>query len=154
VTLAGIFGSLSVPILSRRVSLVVLYLSIGIIGGLSTLSLLVLPHNPGMYTVAFVTQNIWQAAALSTGSALALASIGKNNPLASTQFAFLAAALTAPIVYMQWLDGHAYAAHGLSGLYATDGGMDLIACSLMAGLVLMWSRKTGLATASLASERG
>ncbi|HWJ59004.1 MAG TPA: MFS transporter [Sphingomicrobium sp.] len=155
VTLAGIFGSLSVPVLSRRAPLVVVYLSIGIVGGLSTIALLVLPHTPAVYTFAFVTQNIWQSAALATGSALALASIGKDNPLASTQFAFLTAALTAPIVYMQWLDGHAYAARGLTGLYLTDGGLDLLACTLMVGLTLLWSRQSRHAAGrvSLAGER-
>ena len=142
VTLAGIFGSLSVPVLSRRFPLIGVYLGIGIVGGLSTLLLLVLPHTAAIFTLAFVLQNIWQSAGLSTGNALALSSIGKNNPLASTQFAVLTAAMSAPITYMQLIDGHAYGAHGLTGLYATDGGLDLIACTLMALLFFYWSRRS------------
>ena len=61
VTLAGIIGSLSVPIVGRRVPLLSVYLGIGIAGGLSTLLLLVLPHTPLVYTWAFVSQNVWQA---------------------------------------------------------------------------------------------
>ena len=137
VTLAGIFGSLSVPVLGRRIPLLALYLAIGIIGGLSTLSLLVLPHTPTVYTFAFVTQNIWQSAAIATGNALILSGIGKNNPLASTQFAVLTAAMCMPITYMQWIDGQAYAAGGLTRLYATDGGLDIAACLLMALLFLL-----------------
>jgi PAT family beta-lactamase induction signal transducer AmpG len=142
VTLAGIFGSLSVPMLSRRFPLIALYLGIGFVGGLTTLLLLVLPHTPAIFVLAFVLQNIWQSAGLSTGNALALSSIGKNNPLASTQFAVLTAAMSAPITYMQLIDGHAYGAGGLTALYATDGGLDLIACALMIALFFTWSRRS------------
>jgi len=142
VTAAGIFGSLTVPVLGRRAPLIAVYLGIGIVGGLSTLSLLVLPHTPAVYTIGLVAQNIWQSAGLAAGTALILSSIGKNNPLASTQFAILSAALAVPLTYMQWLDGHAYGARGLTGLYLTDGGLDVAACVLMIGLVLLWSKRS------------
>ena len=142
VTAAGIFGSLTVPVLARRAGLISIYLGIGIVGGLSTLSLLVLPHTPTFYTIGFVAQNIWQSAGLAAGTALILSSIGKNNPLASTQFAILNAALATPLIYMQWIDGHAYGARGLTGLYLTDGGLDLAACVLMIGLFLFWSKRS------------
>jgi PAT family beta-lactamase induction signal transducer AmpG len=77
---------------------------------------------------------------LAAGTALILSSIGKDNPLASTQFAILNAALATPLIYMQWIDGHAYGTWGLAGLYLTDGGLDLAACILMIGLFLVWSR--------------
>lgn len=142
VTLAGVAGSLSVPPLSRRAPLLNVYLGIGIVGGLSTLSLLFMAHTPLVYTGAFIAQNIWQSAALATGNALILASLGKNNPVASTQFAVLSAAMSAPIGYMQWLDGHAYGMRGLIGLYMTDGGLDLVACTLMAVLFSFWSKRS------------
>ena len=141
-TLAGIFGSLSVPMFGRRVPLLSLYLGIGIVGGSTTLLLLALPHTALVFTWAFVSQNIWQAAALSTGNALILSSLGKDNPVASTQFAVLSAAMSAPIAYMQLLDGHAYGAWGLTGLYLTDGGLDLLACTMMSALFLHWSKRS------------
>lgn len=140
VTLAGIFGSLSTPVLSRHAPLLKVYLGIGIVGGLSTLSLIFLAHAPLVYTAAFIAQNVWQSAALAAGNALILASLGKNNRVASTPFEVLNAAMCAPIRYMQWLDGHAYGWHGLAGLYLTDGGLDLIACASMTALFLYWSR--------------
>jgi PAT family beta-lactamase induction signal transducer AmpG len=142
VTLAGVLGSLSVPVLGRRLPLLTLYLGIGIVGGLSTLSLVGLPHTPLVYTGAFIAQNIWQSAALATGNALILSSLGKDNPVASTQYAVLSAAMSAPIAYMQLIDGHAYGLRGLTGLYLTDGGLDLLACSLMSLLFLYWLRKS------------
>lgn len=134
ITIAGVLGSLSVPILGRRAPLLAVYLGIGFVGGLSTISLIILPHTPLVYTAAFIAQNVWQAAALATGNALILYSIGKNNPVASTQFAVLCAAMSAPIAYMQWFDGQAYGARGLTGMYLTDGGLDLIACTAMTAL--------------------
>jgi PAT family beta-lactamase induction signal transducer AmpG len=145
VTAAGVFGSLTVPVLGRRASLVTIYLGIGTVGALSTLSLIVLPHTPLVYTIGLVSQNVWQSAGLAAGTALILSSIGKNNPLASTQFAILNAALAAPLIYMQWIDGHAYGARGLTALYLTDGGLDLGSCVLMVGALLLWSRGRGSA---------
>lgn len=140
VTLAGLVGSLSAPVLGRRASLLAVYLTIGVVGGLSTILLLVMPHTPAVYTLAFVAQNIWQSAALATGNALILSSIGKDNPVAATQFAVLNAAMSAPIAYMQWIDGQAYGAHRLFGLYLADGGLDLLACTLMITLFWSWTR--------------
>ena len=155
VTIAGVVGSLSVPILGRRVPLLALYLAIGIVGGLSTLSLVALPHTPAVYTAAFVAQNLWQSAAFATGNALILSGIGKNNPLASTQFAVLAAAMSAPITYMQWVDGQAYGAGGLARLYLTDGGLDLAACLIMAGLfLLLWKAPRARTPAEPAAALG
>ena len=152
VTAAGIFGSLTVPVLGRRASLVVVYLGIGTVGGLSTLSLAVLPHTPAVYTLGFVAQNIWQSAGLAAGTALILSSIGKKNLLASTQFAILNAALATPLIYMQWIDGHAYGARGLAGLYLTDGGLDLASCALMIGLFLVWSSRSRAKEGSIPSS--
>jgi MFS transporter, PAT family, beta-lactamase induction signal transducer AmpG len=142
VTAAGVFGSLTVPVINRRVGLVAIYLGIGIVGALSTLSLIVLPHTPMVYTIGLVAQNVWQSSGLAAGTALILSSIGKDNPLASTQFAFLNAALATPLMVMQWLDGHAYGARGLTGLYLTDGGLDLASCLLMVALILIWSKSS------------
>jgi MFS transporter, PAT family, beta-lactamase induction signal transducer AmpG len=142
VTAAGVFGSLIVPALGRRAGLLATYLGIGIVGGISTLSLVVLPHTPTVYTIGLVAQNVWQSAGLAAGTALILSSIGKNNPLASTQFAILNAALATPLVYMQWIDGHAYGARGLTGLYLTDGGLDLAACVLMIAMFLLWTKQS------------
>lgn len=149
-TLAGLLGCLSVPLLSRRIPLLRLYLAIGLVGGTFTIILPLLAKTPAVFTIAFVTENVWQSAALATGFALSLSSIAKDSPVASTQFAVLTAAMSAPITYMQWIDGHAYAAGGLPRLYWTDGGLDLAACTAMVLLFLIWSRRSR--RASVTSE--
>lgn len=150
VTAAGLLGSLMVPPIGRRAGLLAAYLGVGIVGGLSTLSLIALPHTPAVYTVGLVAQNVWQSAGLAAGTALILSSIGKDNPLASTQFAVLNAGLAVPLMAMQWIDGHAYGAGGLTGLYLIDGGFDLAACVVVLGLLRFSSGAGERPAASLA----
>lgn len=134
-TAAGVFGSLIIPPLSRVAPSLTLYVSIGILGALFTLLLLVLPHSPILFAVAMIGQNIAQAASLSTQNVAAVESLGPANPLAATQFGLINAAGALPITYMQLLDGHAYGAGGLTGLFLMDGGLGL-AASLGVLLVL------------------
>lgn len=142
-TVAGIIGSLSLPILVRwfrRVRLIVLYLGIGTVGALFTLSLLLLPRTPETFAVAFLGQNVFQALAFTTEVAITFAVIGRDNPLAATQFSLLTSATVLPIVLMGILDGRAYEAHGLTGALALDGGLCLAACIAM----MMFLRKRTL----------
>jgi PAT family beta-lactamase induction signal transducer AmpG len=146
IAVAGVMGSLAVPMLARRAPPLWIYIGVGATGALATLSNLVLPHTVPVFIWAAISQNLWQAAALALVGVIALQSIGKDNPVAATQFALLTGASTAPITYMQWLDGHAYGAGKLTALYLTDGGFGVLACVLMAGmfgLVASRSKKTG-----------
>ncbi len=137
VTIAGVIGSLLVPRLTRWLPPRALYLSIGATGALFTLSLIVLPRTPAMFGVAMIGQNIFQAAAFAVQYAIALRSMGKDNPLAATQFALIIASQSLPITYMQWLDGRAYAAGGFAGSLVVDGGLGLAACAGLA-LFVRW----------------
>ena len=141
VTLAGLFGSLIVTPIGKRLDARWLYLSVAALGALFTLSLIVLPHTPALFAVALVGQNAAQAAALALNYIIALQSLGKNNPFAATQFGLLTCAAALPITYMQWLDGHAYGAGGLTAMYLTDGLCGLIAAGVMAALLWMWLRR-------------
>jgi MFS transporter, PAT family, beta-lactamase induction signal transducer AmpG len=140
VTVAGVIGSLLVPRLADRISPRALYLGIGTVGGLFTLSLIVLPHTRGVFLLAMGGENIAQSAALATANVVIFRTMGKDNPFAATEFAILTAAVTVPITYMQVIDGHAYGAGGLAGTYMTDAGLGLAACAAMA-VVLMLTRR-------------
>jgi PAT family beta-lactamase induction signal transducer AmpG len=131
-TLAGLAGSLLVPLLARRVAGQVLYIGIGAIGCLFTASLTVLPHTPLVFALAMIGQNLAQSAALAACYALALQSLGEDNPFAATQFGLLACMSALPITYMQLVDGHAYGAGGLNAMYLADSGLGLLACAAMA----------------------
>jgi PAT family beta-lactamase induction signal transducer AmpG len=61
--------------------------------------------------------------------------IGRDNPLAATQFSLLTSATVLPILYMGVVDGRTYTHHGLLGIYAIDGGLSLAACGVMAILL-------------------
>ena len=121
---AGLIGSLLVPPLAWRVPARALYLGIGFLGAVFTLSLIIVPRTPAFFAIAMIGQNFAQSAALATVSVVALQSLGKDNPFAATQFGLLTCASALPITYMQLADGHAYGAGGLTLMYLTDGGLD------------------------------
>ncbi len=131
-TLGGIFGALVAPILTKRFPPLGLYIGTGVAGALFTLGLLVSAHTPTLFAVAMVGENIFQSAAYALVYALALLSVGKNNPVASTQFALINAAVVIPVVYMSILDGIGYDRGGIVGNLAVDAGLSLVACAVMA----------------------
>jgi PAT family beta-lactamase induction signal transducer AmpG len=133
VTLAGIGGSLIMPPIARRMPLRWLYLAVGTAGAGFTLTLLLLPRTPLVFAIALIGENIAQSAAFAVQYAIILREMGKDNPLAATQFAVLQAATALPITYMQWIDGRAYAAGGVNASFVADAGLGLAAC---AGLAL------------------
>jgi len=138
---AGFAGSLTLPLLARRFPLRPLYLGIGIVGALFTLSLLALPRSPVTFVIAIVGQNVFQSLALTGTFTITFETIGRSNPLASTIFSVLSAASTFPIVYMQAVDGHAYAWRGLVGALAADAVLGIASCLLLASLLRwLWSK--------------
>jgi PAT family beta-lactamase induction signal transducer AmpG len=146
-TVAGVIGSLMVPQIAKRFPARPLYLAIGAIGAVFSLALTLAPHTPAFFAAAMAGENIFQAAAFTTSTFVIFAIMGKDNPLAATEFAVLTAAVGVPLAYMQVLDGHAYGAAGLAGAYLMDGGLGLVACALMAGLLLLVSRRGRSASA-------
>lgn len=131
-TVAGLAGTFLILPLAKRFAGAPLYLSIGALGAVFTLSLIGLPHDPLLFGIAMTGENIAQGAALATVTVLSLQSLGEDNPLAATQFGLLTCASNFPITYMQWLDGQAYGAGRLTTMYLADGGLGLIACALLA----------------------
>jgi len=136
VTCAGIAACLLGGPLCARLPLRRLYLGVGIVGGLFTLSLLLLPRTPAAFAIAALGENVLQALAFTVSTALILRTVGHGNALASTEYGILASATNVPLFYMQFADGHAYALHGVAGAFTTDAGISIAVC---AGL-LAWRR--------------
>jgi PAT family beta-lactamase induction signal transducer AmpG len=143
-------GSLLVPYLAQRVALRPLYLLIGSVGALFTLTLIVLPHSPVTFTMAVVGENFFACSALAVATAIIFDTIGRNNPLAATQFAVLNAALLIPPTYMQELDGIGYGWGGLSGNLLMDAALSLVACGTLA-FALWFLRRRALRSPELAT---
>lgn len=141
-SLAGIFGSLVFTPLSKLLSLRPLYLSIGIAGALFTATLLLLHHTPATFGTAMVGENIFQALAYTGVTAIAFETIGRNNPLAATQYSLFNAASLLPIIYMQVIDGRAYTHHGVPGSFLADAVLGLLASVLLGLLLLLLRRRT------------
>jgi PAT family beta-lactamase induction signal transducer AmpG len=148
-TLAGAVGALLLPILARWFRALPLYLLIGTTGSLFTLALLLLPRSPTTFAIAFLGENIVQALSFTAAVAICFQTIGRNNPLAATQFSLLTSATVLPILYMGVLDGRSYTSHGLSGMYWIDGGLSILACAAMA--FLLWRLTPQQAPAPTAS---
>ena len=141
-TVGGVFGALVAPVLVKRFPPLALYIGVGAAGALFTLCLLLPARTPFLFALAMVGENVFQSAAFALIYALVLISIGRNNPIASTQYALINAASIAPIVYMPILDGLGYDRGGLAGNLAVDAGVSLAACAVMAVLFLRPWRDT------------
>jgi PAT family beta-lactamase induction signal transducer AmpG len=143
VLLGGIAGCLLFPLIDRLLPLRLLYLAIGAVGSIFTLALILLPHTPTVYAVAFIGENVLQALAITASIAIAFETIGRSNPLAATTFCLMISAFNVPITYMLLVDGAGYDQRGLTGSFAADGGLSL-AASLLLGAFLIWlaRRKT------------
>jgi PAT family beta-lactamase induction signal transducer AmpG len=153
-TVGGVFGALIAPSLAKRFPPLTLYVGIGVLGALFTLSLLVPARTPILFGVAMVGENVFQSAAFALIYALILLSIGKNNPIASTQFALINAASIVPIVYMPMLDGLGYDRGGLAGNLMVDAGLSLAACAVMTLLFTKpWKDTVGVEKATAAEPQ-
>jgi PAT family beta-lactamase induction signal transducer AmpG len=137
----GLAGCLLFPIFARRMPLRLLYLANGVVGGLFTLSLIVLPHAPWSFTLAVLGEFLFQAASYCIQIGIVFETIGQNNPLAATTFAFLTAATNIPVTYMMVADGRGYAMWGLAGSFAMDAGIGIAACLLLSLLLYRLPRK-------------
>ena len=65
ITVAGVFGSLMLPPLARRMSLRTLYLTIGVGGSIFTMLMLLLPHVPSTFALLVLGENAVQACAIA-----------------------------------------------------------------------------------------
>ena len=140
VTVAAILSSMMVPLILKRVAARPLYLAVGSIGALFTLSLIVMPRTPAVFAMALIGENIFQAAAFVVECTIVFRSIGDANPLAATQFALLQAATALPITYMQAVDGEAFGHGGLPGMFLVDASLSIAACAVLLPLLMRWSR--------------
>jgi PAT family beta-lactamase induction signal transducer AmpG len=137
-TIAGLIGSFLLFPLARMIPLRPLYLAIGAVGALFTLSLILLPHTPWAFAIAITGENLFQALAFSASNAINFEVIGPKNPLAATLFTLLISATNLPIVYMQYIDGRGYNRGGLRGAFLTDACISVAICAMLAWLLTRW----------------
>lgn len=150
----GIIGCTLFPIIARRLPLRLFYLANGILGSLFTLSLIVLPHQPRTFMLALVGEYLFQAVAFAVQIGIVFEVIGQNNPLAATTFAFLTAATNVPVTYMMLVDGRAYTPAGLTGTFAADASISIVACVLMGFLLSRFDRPKLITAVETVSTAG
>ena len=141
VAAGGIAGCLLFPLLRRLLPLRPLYLAIGFVGALVTLGFIVLPATPVSYAVVLIGENLFQSLAVTTSIAITLDIIGRDNPLASTTFCFVASAYGMPISYMLYVDAFGFAWHGIAGSFVVDALAGVAAAVLLAMMLWMLARR-------------
>jgi PAT family beta-lactamase induction signal transducer AmpG len=137
IVIAGTVGSLMYPPLTKLLALRPLYLAIGVTGAIFSLLLLVVPHSPVGFVVATLGENTFQALAITGAFAIQFETVGQHNPLAATTFSVMYAAVNLSTTYMIWVDGWMFGRHGVDGSYAGDAGLGIVACALLAGLLML-----------------
>jgi PAT family beta-lactamase induction signal transducer AmpG len=148
--IAGIAGSFLFKPLSRLMALRPLYLTIGFVGSLFTLSLIAVAHTPTTFAIALVAENLLQALSITVMTAVMFDVIGRDNPLASTTFCFLGSMYGLPLSYMLYVDGVGYAHHAAAGAFATDALCGIL-FSLLLGALLFYLSRRGKPIAGAAS---
>ncbi|MGA8940903.1 MAG: MFS transporter [Acidobacteriaceae bacterium] len=136
--IAGIAGLLLVPRLAKKLPLRPLYLGIGVVGALFTLSTLLLPRSPFALAVVFTGEILFQTLAFAVATGIMFEIIGRDNPLAATTFTLLTSVMFVPTSYMAFVDGWGYDKGGLIGSFAVDAGFGIAACLLLAIMLRRW----------------
>jgi PAT family beta-lactamase induction signal transducer AmpG len=131
VAVAGVFGALIVPQITKRISPVAVYLLVGLVGACFTLSLIAAPCDPVTFGIAVMGQNVFQAAAFTAANAITFRTIGHDNPLAATQYGVLIGVTQIPLTYMQMIDGNAYGIGGTTATFAADALISGAACVIL-----------------------
>jgi len=129
--IAGVIGSLAMPLVERWVAPRNLYLWVGLVGAIGTALIILLPRTPLSYGIAAMHECIFQAAAFSVCYAIILRTIGPDDPLAATQFSLLSSAFCLPLTYMQVADAQGYAMGGVTGAFMMDAIISAAACLLL-----------------------
>jgi PAT family beta-lactamase induction signal transducer AmpG len=109
-----------------------LYLAIGIVGALFTLSLILLPRTPATFALALIGENVFQSVAITASTAITYQTVGRENPLAATTFALMIASFNVSNTYMLVIDGWGYARLGVTGGYAADACISVAASIVLA----------------------
>jgi PAT family beta-lactamase induction signal transducer AmpG len=132
VLVGGIAGCLVFPLIDRTMPLRYLYLAIGIVGALFTLTLIVLPREPATFALALIGENAFQSLAITASTAITFDTVGRTNPLAATTYCLMISAFNISTTYMLVVDGWGYAWHAVAGSYAVDASVSLAASVLLA----------------------
>jgi PAT family beta-lactamase induction signal transducer AmpG len=149
VLLGGLCGCCIFPLIDQLLPVRFLYLTIGVVGSLFTLSLILLPHTPTTFAVALIGENVFQAIAFTASIAIAFDTIGRANPLAATTYCLMISACNIPLTYMLFVDGAGYARRGVAGAFAADAAVSLTAAALLL-VGLIWHARQSKARVGLA----
>jgi PAT family beta-lactamase induction signal transducer AmpG len=136
VVAAGIVGCLVFRLVDHLMPLRYLYLTIGVVGAGFTLALTLLQLTPLAFAIALIGENVFQSAAITAAIAVSFDTIGERNPLAATTFCLMVSVMNLPNTYMIRVDGWGHAWHGVAGSFVFDACASVVACALLAMLLM------------------
>ena len=145
VVVAGITGCLVFRLINHLMPLRYLYLTIGVVGAAFTLALMFLPMTPLAFAVSLIGENVFQSIAITAAIAISFDTIGDRNPLAATTFCLMVSVMNIPNTYMIMVDKWGHAWRGVGGSFAVDACASLVACSLLAMLLVRLVRSKSAA---------
>jgi PAT family beta-lactamase induction signal transducer AmpG len=145
VAAGGILGCFLFKPLQRLMPLRPLYLTVGLVGGLMTLALILLPHKPPSFAILLIGENIVQSLAITVSMGVIFETIGRDNPLASTTFCFISSAYGVPIWYMLYVDAFGFTKGGIAGSLAIDALAGIAASLLLFGMLWILERRSAAA---------
>lgn len=141
VVLGGIAGCFIFKLIDNLLPLRFLFLAIGFVGALFTLSLILMPHTPMTFALALVGENLFQSVAITASIAIIFDTIGRSNPLAATTFSLMISTFNISNTYMLVVDGWGYSRGGVAGGYLVDATVSVTACLLLATFLMYLARR-------------
>ena len=118
--------------LCNRIDRRSLFVGSGVVAAAATLGMAFGARTAVVFFAGVAVYNLLAGINYAAASAVAFDIMGKDNPLAATQYAMLMAACNVAISLVVWGDGRGYKAHGARGALVADA-----AFSLVTGVVML-----------------
>ena len=133
-SLGAAFGGWLCNRMDRRV----LFVGTGVVAAAATLGMAFGSRTAVVFLVGVCVYNLLAGVNYAAASAVAFDIMGKDNPLAVTQYAMLMAACNVAISTVLWGDGRAYKLHGAKGALAMDAMFSLVTGSVILFVIAKW----------------
>ncbi len=124
--------------LCNRMDRRALFVGTGVVAAAATLGMAFGVKTTAVFFAGVTVYNLLAGVNYAAASAVAFDIMGKDNPLAVTQYAMLMAACNVAISTVLWGDGRAYKAHGARGALAMDAAFSLVTGAVMLGVIAKW----------------
>jgi hypothetical protein len=142
--LGALLGPLLFGLTSSHFRLAVMYLLVGLVGGVITVASCLAGSTPQAFAGALLLQNTFLNMALAAFLAFSLTIVGRDNPISATAFGLLWATSNLPVSYMVKVDSWGYQWSGTTGMFIYDGGLTVVSCVAFFGVLQYLARRRSI----------